>query len=301
MRDRNRIGLWLALAGGLLLASLAAPAAAVNHAALGDSYSSGEGTFAYDWGTDRIFRNRCHRGPFAWPRIAIPEAAPRVSHLACSGARIEHLYAGQTRAAPDDEGQIARLARLTQAGTVLGAISVTIGGNDPPINFAARIRACRAPAILAGDCLAAHPAPAEFAALRARLTQAYRDIHRAGGGGHMVVVGYPDIFPDPGVAAVRCGWLSPTEQERIERLAGDLDRTIAAAVHTLAPPGEPGPAILHVPIRDVLRGHELCTADSWVNPITPAAAAIFDPEQAHPTRRGQRAIAEAVGHALYRR
>jgi hypothetical protein len=41
-------------------------------------------------------------------------------------------------------------------------------------------------------------------------------------------------------------------------------------------------------VGEVFAGHELCTSDSWVNPIS------LDSERAHPTEEGYEALAAAV-------
>ncbi len=45
-----------------------------------------------------------------------------------------------------------------------------------------------------------------------------------------------------------------------------------------------------------MSGHELCTADSWVNPVV--ASKLLSSEQAHPNLQGQIAYEQAVAKAL---
>ncbi len=69
--------------------------------ALGDSYSSGEGTGVYDPETDlgRPERNGCHRGPGAYSRYMKARGwmTQDLVHVACSGATIRDYYQRQRR------------------------------------------------------------------------------------------------------------------------------------------------------------------------------------------------------------
>jgi hypothetical protein len=66
------------------------PTQRIDLVALGDSYSSGEGTYLYD---QHAGAQKCHRGPKAWPRMLEQgvEEIPTVAHEACSGAKTTNL------------------------------------------------------------------------------------------------------------------------------------------------------------------------------------------------------------------
>lgn len=251
----------------------AAPAPAATLVALGDSYSSGEGAKAYDPGTDRR-GNECHRSSFAWPRLL---GASSTHLLACSGAQTAQLYAGMRNR--DDRGQVPRLRELA-ARTTVDLVTITIGGND--IGFAGHVRNCffsPLPCLADGEGIAR-----DLDAVRADLARGYRAIRRAAPPARLVVVGYPEIVPSPGERD-RCPTLSEGEKERAQRVAADLNRTIASAA---------GAADARfVSIRHVLDGHELCTPDSWLRPVGRFWVEEVQ-EMGHPSERGQRAIAAAV-------
>src|SRR3989442_6247799 len=104
-------------------------------AALGDSYSSGEGNPPFDPGTSDLL-DTCHRSPQAWPRLLGVDAQ---LHLACSGATTDALFQGQMPVAPDNVGQVQRLQELGAAAPI-DVATVTIGGNN--IGFADILGQC---------------------------------------------------------------------------------------------------------------------------------------------------------------
>jgi len=75
------LGLVAFLPPSAATAGTPAPPAPGAYAALGDSFSSGEGTFDYDPSPEA---QACHRGPDAWPRSSTPV---RTAKVASSAAR----------------------------------------------------------------------------------------------------------------------------------------------------------------------------------------------------------------------
>jgi hypothetical protein len=246
---------------------------------LGDSYSSGEANAVFDTGTD-TGSDRCHRSFLSWQRLIGVAAGDQLS---CSGAKISDLYSGQRTVAPDNTGQIARLRTIAGARHI-DWVLLTMGGND--LDFASVMTSC-----FFGNCLQ-HIDTVEkpkLTALEPRLAQAFRDVATAAPGARVAVVGYPDIFPLPNRAARNCGWLTRAERPRLQRLADLLDGTLQRAARAAG--------ITYIPVRDGLRGHELCTADSWMFPI----GTVGGQQRAHPTVCGQVAIARRVGAVLGQR
>jgi lysophospholipase L1-like esterase len=271
-RPIRLLALVLALAclGPALAAAQApAPGSAV---AMGDSFASGEGSGpSFDPGTN-VGGNRCHRTALAWPRLL---GVPAARHLACSGARIANLTSAQSSLAPDDRGQLERLAGLSPPS----AVFVTLGGNDA--GFADVLRRC----VLASCVGLIRTRRAGLPALGARLEAAYREIAAAARGGRVIVVGYPDIVPAKPPTGFRCPWLGDAEVPAARGFIGDLDGTIAAAA------GHAG--VEYAATDDALKGHELCTSSGWVFPVLLNPFSI-NPQQAHPRPPGQQAMARAV-------
>jgi lysophospholipase L1-like esterase len=93
-------------------------------AILGDSYSSGEGTGDYIFGTDTQ-RNSCHRSLFTYLMQAFGQPASSV--VACSGAVAWDIFAPQN--GDDVASQQQQLADLANNRGV-DAVVLTLGGND---------------------------------------------------------------------------------------------------------------------------------------------------------------------------
>jgi Tol biopolymer transport system component len=111
------------------------------YVALGDSYSSGEGTANYDLGTDSFKGNvitshldsyynvdACHRSPHAYSRLGVDAweeiGLQDILHVACSGA----VMANVNQEFQYDEGrQIQWVYRNRES---LQLVSLSIGGND---------------------------------------------------------------------------------------------------------------------------------------------------------------------------
>jgi hypothetical protein len=90
---------------------------------------------------------------------------------------------------------------------------------------------------------------------------------------------------------INCGWLTPAEQVATSDVVGSLNGAIQTA--TLST----GTRVGFADVTNALRGHELCTPDSWVNPVQ-SLTQIFGTEQAHPNYRGQTAYEQMVAKDL---
>jgi lysophospholipase L1-like esterase len=246
--------------------------------ALGDSFSSGEGTFAYDGDGQS-----CHRGDGAWPR-QLTARAPAISslvHLACTGARTSHLLNRWTK-----KGQPRQMPKLSDSSVNL--VTVTIGGND--VGFVGIVRKC-----FTGNCSRVPTSTGftnKLSTLRSRLeSKIYPALEAAYPNARIVHVGYPRMTPPPGSPATGCGWLTPSEQNAADEVMESINETIASAASATAGRVEFASAT------DSLLGHELCTAASWANPVL-GLPAVYGTEQAHPTYDGQTAYARTVAADL---
>ena len=246
----------------------------VSFVALGDSFSSGEGARDYDETS-----GACHRSTLSWPHVVDQGESDIVLEelRACGGATIDHLLAPWT--GRDQPAQIP-----AEPDPSVGLVTLTIGGND--VGFSEVVARC-----VIFDCSGV-PDSTEFqarlAALSVRLTDdVYPALEAAYPNAVIVHVAYPRLTPLEG-PLVRCGWLTEPERAATVEIVDRLNDTIAEAA---------GDAFLD--IGGALEGHELCTADPWVNEVI-----SFDPERAHPTVDGYQAIAEAVAFEMagdYRR
>jgi lysophospholipase L1-like esterase len=271
----------VALAASSASASAGAPGAGgpgagtarprVVYAALGDSYSSGVGTPDPDPAVPA-----CYRTPHAWPNLVGRALRWRTVNLACSGAQTKDIVApfgGQP-------AQSDLLAALRPRPLV---VTITIGGND--VGFGPVIGACFSPAV--PDCtpIVAQGEAAILTVLPGRLASTFRAVEAADPRARLVVVGYPRLFPTSASAVRNCPTLSDAERQALNHAGALLDAVIAMEARRAG--------ATYVDVSDSLSGHELCTADPWLVPLTPSALGA-----AHPTIQGQRAIAAVVTHAL---
>ncbi len=266
----------MAIACAVLALTASAASAAV--ASLGDSYSSGEGAGPFDSGTQVVGGNGCDRSSKAWPRLlGVPEA----NHFACSGATTKDFY----KPGKDIAGQLDSLRTLA-AREPISKVYVTIGGND--LGFSHIVGACWAPH---HECLKGMDRvelPRLRDSVRPAVAKALAETKTAAAGGQVIMVGYPNLIPSPGSSFVNCGWLSEGEKPRVWKLEAALDTALAEAAASAG--------VSYISIRDALKGHELCTRDSWINPVGLARRSHVQ-QEGHPNADGQEAIARAVSSA----
>ncbi|MGW3850025.1 GDSL-type esterase/lipase family protein [Streptomyces fagopyri] len=124
-----------------------------------------------------------------------------------------------------------------------------------------------------------------------KIAQVLRGIHRRAPHARVVVVGYPDLFPEDGVgctgakvplAAGDFSYPRDEEKERSGMLARQARRGGAEYVDTYAP----------------TVGHDRCrpAADRWIETFAPESPAA----PAHPDAKGESAMAGAVERGLSR-
>jgi hypothetical protein len=247
----------------------AAAARVLRYAALGDSYSSGEGNPPFDPDS-----GGCHRSPAGWPRVVARQdpAIVLTAHIACSGATSRAL-----RHRSDEEPpQLRQLSSLPRPADL---VTITIGGND--IGFARVLADC-----YVSDCVLDRGLARARTRIRRTLPRTlardYRSLVTADPHGTVLVVGYPRLFPGSRAESVGCAWLSERERRTLNQLAGLLDRTVARSVRRAG--------LQYVSVLHALDHHELCTRRSWVYPIGPLGGQL----RGHPLHAGQDAIAAIV-------
>ena len=260
----------------------------IHMVALGDSYSSGEGTSPVD---NNAAADRCDRGPGAWPR-QMQQGVIGIStivHLACTGAKTADLFDWY-------KGNPPQLPINGKPDPNIQLVTITIGGND--VGFAKIIRSCY---LTFSSCAKVADSPSwknSLDDLRSELSNdVYPEIRREYPNALIVHAGYPRIMPPPGVTPYKCGWLSAPEQVSAEKMAQTLNDAIAQAVAEYAV-SFVDTQIVFAPVRDALSGHELCTPDSWMNPLNPTGALPGRAPEGHPNLRGYQAYGETVATDL---
>ncbi len=285
------------------------------YAALGDSYSSGEGAGSYDPSTDRA-TDRCHRSSAAYPeRIASADRGRRpLTFVACSGATTydvshpNHLF-------PTEPAQQDALSPLNRK------VSLTIGGND--LGFADVLSACLAvpgrdgrgcskdPRVtgLVGARLAAlsgqGSAPAPGGLPITPVATVLADLHARAPRARIFVGAYPELFGDDpqsfgadasapsGAACVVNGTIGASLDRDDARWINTQTRALNAVLKASVKAAEGSDRSLEATFVEAstFSGHGLCDDRSaWINPLLLTAGAPLtpSPESFHPTTKGQR-------------
>src|SRR6202034_72828 len=126
-------------------------------------------------------------------------------------------------------------------------------------------------------------------------------------GPQVVVVGYPNLFPQPGglgtaLSVTRhCPWLRDTVLQVpspfVNTLLGKISSAQAALNDDIAAAADAA-GVQFVPIPYSLSGHELCTGTPSINPLSLIKGVEGDRNIGHPNVAGSAAIANAVGGEL---
>ncbi|GAA2998802.1 hypothetical protein GCM10010483_49570 [Actinokineospora diospyrosa] len=264
----------------------------IRYAALGDSYSAGNGaptdldlTLAPDCRRSTqtySYRLTSTRLPLGGRGESLPIDVPFLG--ACSGARIEHFDTAQP------EARTAQRKFVSRGNDRL--VTLTFGGND--LGFTDRLESC-----FKGYC-ADEPllAQADLTALQGRLTALYRNIRsHMRADGLLAVLSYPAVLPNPNDPQdyqrdfVRCtavnNFLSDRELRRIYEAATQIKEVIAAAV---AATGDP--RVRFIDTLDAFRGHRVCAPDDqlWAANISYTTTS----DTFHPNPAGYQEMARQV-------
>jgi hypothetical protein len=251
-------------------AELYAPASpAGTYVALGDSYSAGVGSGGASIG------GKCLRNSNAYPALrSASHPADKFTFAACSGATTGDV-------------QSTQLTAITAGATL---ITITAGG-DPafvPYILACSVptpqgdQACTAATVIAQAAIKLVTEPSLkglYAAIRARAASV------GSPEAQLVVLGYPDFFPDN----LLCQTSDSFEQSEVNQTIDALDTAIAHAANATT-----GTTFLDV--RPAFAAHELCTQDPWLNGINPSNLVnSFHPNQAGQAQGYEAALTAITG------
>lgn len=278
-------------------------ATAGRYVALGDSYSSGEGAWDYEDGTDFDDRddlwpfnddeeehNRCHRSAYAYSQVLVSQNTFEggFTFAACSGAEMPEL----ADANPDNTGEQPQLDWLDDD---VSLVTMSLGGND--LGFADVLKDC----ILNGErgvpgvssCQEKHEQriQEELPQLKAELIAQYERIQAAAPEARVVIVGYPALFvEDP--SDNYGNLLFEEDQAWMNEQAAELNAMLRAAAD------EAG--VEFVDPTDVFRGHGIGSDDPWLNDLDFGGPGmmIVDPSSFHPNAAGHSAIAKLLQEQL---
>lgn len=198
--------------------------------ALGDSYTSGEGSTMFFPGTNQrgSQRNECRRSSTAYPYLVAKKLHMGLESYACSGAKTIDIYHdGQMpRSPPGVPGKGPQLANLSGEDlTDVRTVLVSIGGNDA--NFGTIGQACVVP----GSCAELRETWLyNVSHIGKDITKAFWRIKRkVGQDVPIVAVPYPMLLTEGG-----CRWsaLGPAEHDFLVEFVTVLDDRIRNAAAT---------------------------------------------------------------------
>jgi lysophospholipase L1-like esterase len=191
--------------------------------ALGDSYSSGEGAYAY-FPLTNVDSNRCHISQVSYPFVAVdqlkgsPAAFDQRGSVACSGAVAADILSedfcgpkcAPSKSDPRHAPQIARLATVRDfaesEGAKIEVVTVGIGGNDA--GFSTVVTRCLLPGpscvpvfepILGGST---PDGGVSVNVVIQRVGAVIDAIHQTVPNARIVLVGYPVFMEVPGQLSI---------------------------------------------------------------------------------------------------
>lgn len=279
-------------AGSPAAAQAASPnASAPVYVNMGDSYSAGEGSFAYVQGTNTS-TDMCHRSTqsYSGQYVASSIRFHSVTNVACAGAVIADLTSApgaSNQMQIPTQGEPAQISALNSSTRL---VTLTIGAND--LNLVGLLTNCYSKLSTAGidSCFTStinNNLFSQITNLEPTLEEAYKSIKSAAPNATLAVLTYPQIFPATYTTALsRCGnprGVTPpviTSQNQltgIRQVVDKLDKVIVQAAHAQ------GATVIDE--ESAFAGHEVCTQNSWVNPIVLNGMTPAD-ESFHPTTAG---------------
>ncbi|MCK2218459.1 SGNH/GDSL hydrolase family protein [Actinomadura sp. ATCC 31491] len=267
-------------------------------AALGDSYSSGEGAGNYfsasdtDHGTPSW--NACRRSNDAYPRkVVLPgdsenlgtlvdrfDPGHELGFVACSGAQTWNVTGDGVPWSwqyPDrygeGEGQFHEIAQLDSGvldeNTTL--VTLTLGGNDEGA-FTNALSSCIIPFVECGGDSFMPTYKAIIDRTAEKLKQVLREIHAPdrAPNAKIVLLGYPKLIAAGGCSVSGTSLITSGEADLLGQLARYMEGKQWELVSQLQSEGDPGDPPFEVyaasPI-SYFAGHEACGDGAWINPV----------------------------------
>lgn len=259
---------------------------------MGDSYSSGEGAGDYATGSTPKLEE-CHRSVHSSGKVLFPDA----QMIACSGALATNLFvANPGSSGPPLEPQLLSLLKTTADGTPPDLVMLTLGGNDA--GFASVVQS----SVYTGGHLSLsfmYRTNEDMAALQAVLRGSYNAINqivnskeavisRRGEIAQILVLAYALGIPPTGHKCFL--GVNPDELYTMYGFGLGLNHVVRDAVRQAQADGVPVHYVATV--EDAFQpNHTMCDADSYLR--TELGSGGIN-ELMHPTKAGQRAIAQSV-------
>jgi lysophospholipase L1-like esterase len=248
------------------------------YAALGDSYSSGEGAPPFLAGS-ATSRDTCHRATMAYAErlYGNPGFPATLDFVACSGARIANMYPSKGQ-----HGEAGQLQVLNDHDTI---VSLTIGGND--VQFPLLIKSC----VILSACYLVDDLPtrALIKYTVKRLPHLYEELLKRAANAQIYVLGYPDFFSHS--PSLLCNGIDRLEADRITAMEHLMNEGIHNVIKKLN-----NRRLHYVDTSNAFAGGELCGGRKpvYMNGVIKAHLEY----SFHPTAAGQNRLAEVLARAV---
>jgi len=250
------------------------------YVALGDSFTAVAGTGPF---TDPAF---CRRGTQDYPQLVATELhLTPFADVSCGGAAPENLTQAQVVTGKGtNQPQLGAISPGTKVVTLGMGLNESLNGT--PISYVLT-QLCLPKNVNDAGCqayLAASDADWKkvIDAVGARLTESLRQIRERAPQARILVVGYPRLLPDHGGCAKQVP-LPPGALTRIRTTLKLIDqkyRSVSAKAN-----------VEYVDMYAASRGHDVCSADPWVNGYRDRKGKAF---AFHPFTSYHRAVAAAI-------
>lgn len=274
----------------------------ISYLALGDSFSSGEGAYDYERGTDEP-ENKCHLSRKSYPYVVAQKLdMSRLRNVSCSGAKFSDYFSSQDGMddnannslgewLPGAKPQYQYLEKATPS-----VVTISMIGND--IGFADKLKRC---IIGPGSCFRfreeresiAHEIYRKFGTL----VGLYKHIQYTAPDANIYVLGYPQIFSSSstcgGVGGLSA-WLDTEERLLARGMVTYLNAVIKTATEKAG--------VVYIDVEDSFAGRQLCDAGTKaVNGLTRGddipSWTGFGPignESFHPNATGHQIISQNI-------
>lgn len=286
-----------------------------NYVALGDSYSSGEGAIDYD---PKSSKDKCHRSANAYSQVVDKKYRfnDGTSFFACSGATTDNLLHGQN-------GEPAQIVDNPNLNAKTTLVTLSIGGND--LGFADVVTACAMDLHVHWPW--DHPTDqchAQQASIQQKMKALFgppepskyekvlEQIHSQAPNARIVVVGYPQLFPDP----PEHDYLNFTKDDQafLNNMAKQVDQKIQEQVQAedqkyYGNGKQAMGSFEYVDTNAAFKGHHASSIpweSPWIHPIWlncqdgsfNTKDKCVNPGSFHPTKEGQAAMANVVNNEI---
>ncbi|MGO4255555.1 SGNH/GDSL hydrolase family protein [Marmoricola sp. RAF53] len=246
------------------------PVDARAYAALGDSYSSGAGITPVD-------DLACYRSEQDYPKLLAAKLDLQVDDVTCGGAETTNLSERQTQGGGVNPPQLDAVDAQTSL------VTLGIGLNDKGLAYVLSY-ACLPSAGAKATCDAYLKLPYSdvqeaITAAVARVGSALDEIKSRAPEAQVVLVGYPRGLPETGSCPAKLP-LPQAALDRGRRAAADIE----AAYKQVAADEK----VTYLSTYDASEGHDICSADPWVNGIKGAGSLGAS---LHPTLTYHQAVA----------